>query len=285
MFSDIANVARSFASHPLTRDAQFSAWTRFVSWQLKSRMQSEVVVPWIADQRLVVRRGMAGATGNIYSGLHEFAEMMLVLHFLRKDDCFLDIGANVGTYTVLASGVARARTLAFEPDAQAASDLRRNVATNGLEQLVTVHELALGPADGDINFTYGRGTENRVATATDSAVQTVRQRRLDSLITDQQPIMIKMDVESYEAEVFAGAAAVLANPNLRIIQMETTPDALKPLLVGHRFQCVRYDPFRRSFENRSFTPGSTDFIFIRDPDFVRARISEASQVRILGHSI
>ena len=35
--------------------------------------------------------------------------MMLPLHFLQEGDLFLDIGANVGTYTVLASGVCRAR--------------------------------------------------------------------------------------------------------------------------------------------------------------------------------
>ena len=72
--------------------------------------------PWIGGQRLSIRRGMRGATGNIYVGLHEFADMMLTLNFLREGDLFLDIGANVGSYTVLASGICRAVTWAFEPD-------------------------------------------------------------------------------------------------------------------------------------------------------------------------
>jgi hypothetical protein len=49
--------------------------------------------------------GMTGATQNIYVGLQEFVDIMLTLHFLRKGDLFLDMGANVGSYTILASGV------------------------------------------------------------------------------------------------------------------------------------------------------------------------------------
>jgi|SRR3984893_1222425 hypothetical protein len=104
----VIDLARFFASHPLTHTSPIKAWQRWLSWQIKSRLRDEVIVPWIGGQLLAVRRGMTGATGNVYAGLHEFADMMFLLHFLRERDLFLDIGANVGTYTVLASGVCRA---------------------------------------------------------------------------------------------------------------------------------------------------------------------------------
>src|SRR6478752_1702566 len=125
--ASLANIAHFFATHPLSRKAPLKAWARFVLWQFRSRMQEEVIVPWVAGQRLAVRRGMAGATGNIYVGLHEFADMMFVLHFLRGGDLFLDIGANVGSYVILASGVCRATTWAFEPDPNTVCNLKRNV--------------------------------------------------------------------------------------------------------------------------------------------------------------
>ena len=105
---------------------------------------------------------MTGATGNIYTGLHEFTDMMLTLHFLRRGDLFLDIGANVGTYAVLASGVCGADTWAFEPDPGTVSDLKRNLAINGLEELVTVYDIALGASEGEVGFTIGLDTANRV---------------------------------------------------------------------------------------------------------------------------
>jgi hypothetical protein len=96
-----ANLAQVFSTHPLTRGAPWKAWIRFVVWQIRSRIHDDLIFSWIEGQRLAVRRGMTGATGNIYMGLHEFCEMMLPLHFLREGDLFLDIGSNVGSYTVL----------------------------------------------------------------------------------------------------------------------------------------------------------------------------------------
>ena len=58
---------------------------------------------------------MTGATGNIYTGLHEFEDMMFLLHLLRPGDIFVDAGANIGSYTVLASAVVGAKSISFEP--------------------------------------------------------------------------------------------------------------------------------------------------------------------------
>ena len=79
---------------------------------------------------------MTGVTGNIYAGLHEFADMAFVLHFLRAGDLFADVGANVGSYTILASGVVGCRTVAFEPDPVTAAALERNINLNKIAERV-----------------------------------------------------------------------------------------------------------------------------------------------------
>ena len=161
--NELANLQRLFSTHSLTCDAPVKAWARFGWWQLKSRCQGEILFQWISGQRLAVRRGMVGATANIYVGLLEFADMMLLLHFLREGDLFLDIGANVGAYTVLASGVCRARTWAFEPDPTTVERLKRNITINSLDALVRVCEFALGAERGEVAFTMvaTQGTELR----------------------------------------------------------------------------------------------------------------------------
>jgi hypothetical protein len=40
--------------------------------------QREVIIPWVANQKFIVKQGMTGATGNIHVGLHEFTDMMFV---------------------------------------------------------------------------------------------------------------------------------------------------------------------------------------------------------------
>jgi hypothetical protein len=103
-------------SHPLTCQLKLRSFARILKWQVACRLRREIIIPWISGTKLVASRGMTGATGNIYGGLHEFADMLFVLHFLRQGDLFLDVGANIGSSTVLASGVRGARTWAFEPD-------------------------------------------------------------------------------------------------------------------------------------------------------------------------
>jgi FkbM family methyltransferase len=281
----LSNLSHFFATHPLTRNNTFGAWGRFADWQIRSRLQDEVIFPWIEGQKLVVKRGMAGASGNIYVGLHEFYDMMLLLHFLRKGDLFLDVGANVGSYTVLASGVREATTWAFEPDPITAQHLQRNIAVNGLGGLVTVHEVALGPSDREVKFTIGQDSVNHVTTEADCASRMVRQKRLDDLVTDQQPTMIKMDVEGYEGKVLIGSHAVLSLPSLKLIELETVDPRIREILYGHGFTVCSYDPFTRRLQPNSLNPSSSNTAFVRDIDFVQARLSKARSIFVLGRCI
>jgi FkbM family methyltransferase len=281
----LRNLACFFATHPLTRHAPLRAWARFASWQLKSRIKGEVLFPWVGGQRLAIQHGMTGATGNIYVGLHEFVDMMLLLHFLREDDLFLDIGANVGSYTVLASGVCRAKTWAFEPDPNTLQHLKRNIAINTLEALVTVSECALGAKQDEVRFTVGLDTVNKVATANYRNVRMVRQKRLDTLIGNFQPIMIKVDVEGAEEDVLRGAAMLLASPCLKCIELETVTTASAHILHENQFEKAYYDPFIRRLDRRSVGLSSSNCLFVRDWPFVATRLATAEKIEVLHRRI
>jgi len=268
----LANLHRFFCTHPLTRDAKLRAWARFVSWQINSRIRTEVVVPWILDLRLAARRGMTGATGNLYCGLHEFFDMMLLLHFLRSDDLFLDIGSNIGCYAILASGGCGAATWAFEPDPDTVSGLRRNVEVNSLQGLVTVHDVALGSSDSTVPFTIGYDTVNRVASSSDSNVRMVRQKPLDSLLEGRSPGMIKLDVEGYEEEVVTGASKTLQNRALKVIVIETVTPNIRAELLRNDFIEANYDPFGRTLGHGPRTSGVSNLLFVRDREFVTQRL-------------
>ena len=283
--SAISNLSKFFCNHPLTRDAQIGAWVRFAAWQLRSRIQNEVVIPWISGQRLAVRRGMTGATGNIYAGLHEFADMILLLHFLREGDHFLDIGANVGSYTVLAAGVRRATVLAFEPDPMTVKALKRNIELNFLYDLVIVHQTAVGDQDGEVTFTRGLDTVNRVATPDETDVQVVQVGTLDTLIGTYQPTMIKMDVEGYEEAAIRGAKALLASDSLKVIELETVTPNILATFDQHGFKRAHYDPFRRELTTSANDIPVSNAVYVRDWDFVASRLATSPVVEVLGKSI
>jgi FkbM family methyltransferase len=281
----IAHLSRSFSTHPLTRDAPWKPWMRFAAWQIRSRMQTEVIFPWIEGQRLAVRRRMTGATGNIYMGLHEFCDMMLPLHFLKEDDLFLDIGSNIGSYTILASGVRRATTWAFDPDPVTVFALRRNIELNGLQDRVVVYPLALGDIDGEVSFTRDLGPMNRVAIKGEENSRIVPVRKLDSLVGPRQPLMIKIDVEGFEEHVVRGAKGLLSGESLRVIEIETLTAEVEAAFTHHRFVRCYYDPFRRSLTRHQNDLPSSNALFVRDWDFVATRLSQAASVNVFGKLI
>jgi FkbM family methyltransferase len=228
---------------------------------------------------------MTGATGNIYTGLHEFADMMFLLHFLRERDLFLDIGANVGTYTVLASGVCRAITHAFEPDPNSMRALQRNVSLNCLEELVTLHALALGHCEDEVHFTVGLDTENRVATAEQENIQMVRQQMLDVVIGSATPVMIKIDVEGYEENVLRGARAILARNQLQAIELETVTPTIDDMLRRSGFERAYYDPFSRLLARQPIGMPQSNSLYLRDFGFVSNRLASANKINVFDRVI
>src|SRR5436309_14446309 len=102
MFVHARQIARFLCNHPLTRDHRTAAFLRLCRWQIESRFRREIIAPWICGSRLAARRGMKGATGNIYAGLHEFVDMAFALQFLQPDDLFMVVGETMASYPVLA---------------------------------------------------------------------------------------------------------------------------------------------------------------------------------------
>jgi FkbM family methyltransferase len=278
----VLNIAQ-ILGHPLAHNKRVETLYRIAHWQIKSRLQREIIFPWIANQKLVVQRGMMGATGNIYVGLIEFTDMMFLLHFLRRGDLFFDIGANVGTYTVLASGVCGAKTWAFEPDKDALEALNRNIAINNLQDFVRVHDMAVGDSDQQVAFTSGLGTQNRVAHTGDIDCRSVQQMRIDSVIGDAWPAFAKLDIEKREEQALRGGKSLLKR--VQAISLETISPWTLDALSEHGFRRIFYDPFIRSLSTEPMGFPFANALFVKDFEIVKKRVASASKITIFGRPI
>lgn len=157
---------------------------RFIAWQIGARLvPGPVACPFANGFWLPARPGMTGATGNIYVGLHKFADMTFVLHVLRGGDLFVDIGANIGSYTVLAAG-AGATCITFEPSSAAFAWLERNVRLNGIAEHTELHQQAVGAQSGNMALTTDGDTVNHIVTdpADGSRTETVAMITLDETL-------------------------------------------------------------------------------------------------------
>ncbi|MFK7941744.1 MAG: FkbM family methyltransferase [Paracoccaceae bacterium] len=285
---------RFFRRHPLTEEAPARALRRALAWQVASRIcPFDMLMPWTGGTRLVMRRGMTGATGNWYTGLHEYQDMGFILHLLRPDDLFFDVGANIGSYTVLAAGAAGAEVMSVEPGDDARAVLAANVRVNDLSGRVQISDEGVAATDGVAYFTSGLDTLNHLADGPGPGTVEIKVRSLDSLAEGRVPVAIKMDVEGGEFDALTGAAGLLGNPDLKALILELndlvtasghSKQEIYDLLAGHGFEPCGYDPKARTVKTADRTR-SENVIFLRDRDFITARVQEAPTFTILGQQI
>ena len=235
---------------------------------------------------------MTGATGNVYAGLHEFEDMAFLLHALRPDDLFVDVGANIGSYTVLAGAAIGSACLSIEPLPHAFAALRRNIALNDLGNRVHAFNLGLARQPGVLHFTSQLDTVNHVLSAGETHADSVEVpvRTLDEVVGTAAPALIKIDVEGYETEVLAGAAQTLANPALQALILELNgsgqrygfdENGLRQHLQELGFIPCAYQPFERTLTPRPATATGGNTLFVRDLEQVKTRLRTAPKFKVL----
>lgn len=290
----ITKTLRFILGHPLNAGSRADALGRYIGWQIRSRVfPGPVVVPFVNSSRLAIRRGRPGSTGNLYTRLHEFAEMGFVLHALREDDLFVDVGANIGAYSILAASLPGTRCMAFEPASDTYELLVENVLLNGYESRVTTHRMAIGEEDGEVSLTASLDTVNHVVSAADAgaARESVPLRRLDDVLGDQQPTVIKIDVEGYETPVIKGAVKTLRGDALLAVVLEMNGSGerygldekrLDEMLLDHGFTPLSYNPLDRRLIAVPAVNPSGNQIYVRNRAALQERLRAAAPFTVAG---
>jgi FkbM family methyltransferase len=290
MFATVDFILR----HPLNSENKLGSLLRFAKWQIGSRIvPGSVVVPFVNSTHLVVRRGMTSATGSVYCGLFELEEMTFVLHALRAEDTFVDVGANIGAYTVLAGGAVECRCISIEPSPETFADLEANIRINGIGSSCRAENVAVGSTHGVLRFTKNLGALNHVISSNETLrndeITEVPVLTLDEILGDTSPTIIKMDVEGYEKQVINGAGKILANSALQAIIMEINThedrygyegSALLTAILDYGFKPFRYQPQQRSLVPWIASGRGDNVIFVRDPDWLLDRVKTAPKFEI-----
>ncbi len=288
---NLPQLLRFIAKHPLNRSAPLGGISRFVRWQSATRLiAAPIALPFVDDTRLLVSRGMAGATGNWYSGLHEPCEMSLILHALRPGELFGDIGANVGSYTVLAAGVVGADVVSVEPLPATFARLEDNVSLNRIGERVELVCAGISSEPGELHFTTGLDTMNRVALPGEQlATQAVPVTTLDALFERRIPAILKIDVEGHELPVIEGASNVMTAPELQVIVMETngagSRSGVSDEEIIARIRAFGFTSCRYDWSTRTLVPvdkGGHNTVFVRDVEAMTAKCRAAPRHKLVN---
>ena len=154
---------------------------------------------------------------------------------MSRGEVLVDVGANVGMYTVWAAKTRGVRVFAFEPEAENFGLLNRNIVLNSLGDSVRAYCVALSDLDGfselHLSETRAGGSCHSLGERVDfnhrpltpAYSQGCVSARLDQLVRDgivPAPDHIKIDVDGFEPKVVAGAAELLRAGKTRSLLIE-----------------------------------------------------------------
>ena len=197
-------------------------FTRSVSSQIERKVRKNglaLALPVGRTLRLDRDAGVTVASVLFWKGLAGYEEhtSKTLRFFFERATTFVDVGANYGLYSIMAAlWNPNLKAMAFEPVPQIFDGLRRNVALNGLEDRISLHQLALADHTGTATLYLPSSESNDLeATGTlaagswqasrQSPAMEVRAARFDDLLPLPAKVdLVKIDVEDFEASVLMG---------------------------------------------------------------------------------
>ena len=219
----------------------------------------------------VIPRDVIGAPVALF-GIYEFAVTQLLRSFLEPGDVFVDVGANVGYYSVIAGGAVgkEGHVFAFEPNPRVRARLERNVALNQLLGVVEVRPEAASFADGIVHLVDPEDSRNDGLSSVDTRPHAqgleVLAVRLDGIpeLSRRPPALLKIDVEGGEPDVFRGASGLLESDDA-------------PSILFESFELARDSAILREFGYETYQPqlGRGRVTLSNDLSAARYRIWEA----------
>jgi len=132
-------------------------------------------------------------------GFREPLNCRCYVKFVEESDTLLDIGANIGFFTLL--GCSAKRIVCVEPLDDAIALLRENLRLNNLSGKCEVVHAAVGPKGRLLLEVNPHLNLSKVVESESSSTISVRSIPLDTLVTKYSPNLIRLDVEGFEYEI------------------------------------------------------------------------------------
>lgn len=172
------------------------------------------------------------------TGEWEPRETALIAGLIRPGDALVDVGANIGYFTLLASRLvgATGRVIAVEANPRTFALLEANVRLNGCAN-VDLRHVAAGEAPGFASMVereVGNAGGDQVDFAAANASASIKVERIDELVGEQPVRLIKLDIEGAEGKALRGATGLLERADAPDLVFEFTPKFLEGMGDGPR---------------------------------------------------
>jgi len=201
-----------------------------VRYDLRTRYLKRPTVARIGDHsKIIAYPGETNSPHAAYRNPPNW-EMVVWRQRLRPGDLFVDVGANIGIYTIYMLDLG-ASVIAVEPDSHNAGRIREHLALNGYTAEVV--ERAVSNKPGVVRFTQGLDSYNHILMSGSDGIE-IEATTLDDVLGDRCVNGMKIDVEGAERLVLEGAGRALAAHRIRLMQLEWSAGMVQTTLSEDR---------------------------------------------------
>ena len=205
--------------------------------RMKGRQDDSISLEALQDFSMYVQENDQ-AVGKVIKDQHEYEPHVSAIFRdrLREGMNVLDVGANIGYFTMLASALVKSSgsVIAIEPNSTNVKLIEASRRANGFDN-ISIIQAAAGRAPGllVINSAYSNGTTARLPDEIQSlmAATTVACLKIDDLVpVDKKIDFIKIDIEGAELNALTGASELIRRCRPTIVS-EFSPDMM-PMISG-----------------------------------------------------
>jgi len=232
----------------------------------------------------------------IYCDNFEWRERRFLNSYLRQGDIFIDVGANIGLFTLIASRRVGndGKVFAFEPCTKTYQRLVRNIELNSMNNVQCL-QIALSDRPGQLQMNSsldGYDAWNSMAppyAGSNFTKEMVSGVTLDNFVREYNLLgrvrMMKIDVEGWESQVLAGGMETLSRTDSPVLQVEFTDHASRSAELScqalyHQIETLGYQLFLYDEKHRRIyhAPLREEYPYLnliasKDPDQIGKRIN------------
>ena len=164
-----------------------------------------------------------------YTGTYEAGTLDFIKNNLKRGDRFVDVGANIGLMSIVASSAVgnEGKIFSFEPHPETAKILRFNIDLNAIKNIEIIQK-GVGSSTGQAKiydrWDVNRGGASLISSNSEQESFDIEIVKLDDVLQSSSVDMIKIDIEGYELEALKGAKNIIGSEKPPILIVECTQE-------------------------------------------------------------
>ena len=246
LYAVVSRVPNRVLDHVGGWELRHPRFRRLVRWTVRPMQAADTRIKQGVGEGLLFNS--SGGFPSRALGSVEPEVQAVLADLLAPGDVFYDVGANIGYFTVIAARLVGpgGRVVAVEPQPEAVSRLRHNLALNGFEN-ITVVEAAVADEEGEANFVLSDEEILEWAALETTPAPGMPRIRVPVTTLDRlragglpAPKLVKLDVEGAEIRALKGMRAMLRRDKPAVVcEVHAALDDVCEVLLAEAYEVTR----------------------------------------------